>query len=353
MAAYTRLLDIIMGSPEEVPLQYRFMNIMQFAAVLSCTVCVIANTIFEIDTDTAILCAAGGIITSGLYYLSRIKRNHEISATIAILLYSLILLPGFWFSNGGTRSGIFFYYFVISGAIVIVLRNFKRIVVFFLNLVAFISLIAIEYKFPQYIIDSKSRHGTYSDLALDSIIVMILLTVMYFSIVRHYDAEHKRVQELLEMDELSGCYNRRYLVKRLEQLIEGYQTQGDIFSVMLIDLDDFKEVNDSYGHSVGDIVISEMGDFLKSNLSDEHCAARYGGDEFIVLMPGVSLPAAASLADELREKCRDRQWGDNQLGVTLSIGVIEYQGRGKDSIIQEVDNRMYGAKVAGKDRVVY
>jgi len=353
MATFYRLLDFIMGSPEEFPLQYRFLNIMQFATILGCTVCFIANSIYEIDIYTAYLCAAGMIMTSWLYYLSRKKRKHELSANILFLLFSLILLPGFWFLNGGTRSGIFFYYFIVSGAIVIVLRGFKRIFFFSLNLVAFISLIMIEYRFPQYIIDSKSRHVIYSDLALDSIIVMIMLTVMYFSIVRHYDAEHKRVKQLLETDELSNCFSRRYFGNCLDQLIEGHHTQGKIFSIMLIDIDDFKEVNDNYGHTAGDVLISEIGDFLKSNLSDKYCVARYGGDEFIVLMPDVSLNTAVSVADELCQKCRDRQWGTNKLGISLSIGVIEYEGSTKDHIIQEVDNRLYGAKMAGKDRIEY
>lgn len=353
MAALYRLFDFIMGSLEEFPLQYRFLNIMQCAAIAGCTICFIANTVYVIDIYTAVLCATGTIMTSGLYYLSRKKRRQELSATLSILSFSLILLPGFWFLNGGTRSGIFFYYFIVSGAIVTILRGFKRILFFFMNLAAFISLIMIEYKFPQYIIDSKSRNDIYSDLALDSIIVMIMLTVMYFSIVRHYDAEHKKVKELLETDELSSCFNRRYLEKRLDQLIEAYQTQGEVFSIMLIDIDDFKEVNDQYGHTAGDVLISEIGDFLKSNLSDKYCAARYGGDEFVVLMPGVSLHTAVSVADELCRKCSGRPWGTNQLGLTLSIGVMEYEGSAKDDIIQEVDNRMYGAKMAGKNRVVY
>lgn len=347
------MLDFIMGSPEEFPLQHRFLNIMHFAAILGCTVCLIANTLFEVDTYTACLCAAGGIMTSGLYYLSRIKRQLGLAAPLSILLFSLILLPGFWFLNGGTRSGILFYYFIVSGAIVIIMRGWKRILFFFMNLAAFIGLILIEYQFPQYIINAKSRHVTYTDLGMDSIIVMIMLTVMYFSIVRHYDAEHKRVKELLGTDELSNCYNRRYLDQRLDQLIEGHQTRGDTFSLMLIDLDNFKEVNDSYGHMTGDVIIREMGDFLKSSLSAKYCVARYGGDEFVVLMPDVPLKTAVTVADELRQKCSDHQWVAAQLAISLSIGIIEYEGSTREIVIQEVDNRMYGAKMAGKDRVAF
>jgi|GEM_PF-3296876 len=352
MARFYRLLDFIMGSQEEeIPLQYRFLNIMQFVTILSCTACFIENTIIDVDTYTAFLCAAGMIMTSWLYYLSRKKKQQELSATISFLFFSLILLPGFWLLNGGTHSGIFFYYFIVFGVIVIILQGFKRILFFLLNMAAFICLIMIEYKFPQYIIDSRSRNGAYSDLVMDSIIVIIMLSVMYFSIARNYNYEHKKVKELLETDELSNCFNRRYFGKRLDQLIEGHQIQGDIFSIMLIDIDDFKEVNDRYGHTEGDIMISEIGDFLKGNLSDKYCVARYGGDEFIVLMPDVSLNTAISVADKLRQKCSESRWGENELGLTLSIGVIEYEGSTKDDIIQEVDNRMYGAKMAGKDQI--
>jgi len=353
MSGIYLILDFIMGIPEEFPLQHRFLNIMQFAAILGCTVCLIENTLFDVDIYTAYLCAAGGILTSGLYYLSRIKRELDLSATLSVLLFSLILLPGFWFVNGGPRSGILFYYFVVSGAIIIIMRGWKRVLFFFMNLAAFTGLILIEYQFPQYIINAKSRNNTYADLAMDSTIVMIMLTIMYFSIVRHYDIEHKKVRELLETDELSNCYNRRYLDQRLDQLIEGHQTRGDTFSLMLIDLDNFKEVNDSYGHMTGDVLIREMGNFLKSSLSAKYCVARYGGDEFVVLMPDVPLKTAVAVAEELRQKCSDHQWAAAQLVISLSIGIIEYEGSTREIVIQEVDNRMYGAKMAGKDRVAY
>ncbi|MEN6349845.1 MAG: GGDEF domain-containing protein [Syntrophomonas sp.] len=353
MAKFYRFLDFIMDSSQECPLQYRFLNIMQFAAILGCTICFFANINYNIDVYTALLCAVGTIITSCLYFLSRKIKRHNLSATISTVFFSLILLPGFWFLNGGTRSGILYYYFVVSGAIVIIFRGVKRTVFFVLNLSAYIFLIMIEYKFPEYIIYSKSRSVTYSDLAMDSIIVMIMLTVMYFSIVRHYDAEHKKVNQLLETDELSNCFNRRYFGKRLDQLIETYQTKGNIFSIIIIDVDDFKDVNDRYGHTAGDLLITEIGYFLKSNLNDNFCVARYGGDEFIVLMPDVPLNAAVSVADELCGKCRNKKWVNNKQGITLSIGVIEYEESTKDNIIQEVDNRLYAAKNAGKNQIVY
>lgn len=353
MTGFYRFLDFIMDNVEECPLQYRFLNIMQFAAILGCTICFLANIYYNIDIYTAVLCGAGMIITSGLYFLSRKMRRHNLSAIISVIFFSLILLPGFWLLNGGTHSGILYYYFVASGAIVIILRGINRIVFFFLNLSAYIFLLVIEYKFPEYIIYSKSRSVAFSDLALDSIIVMIMLTVMYLSIVRHYDAEHKRVNQLLDIDELSNCFNRRYFGKCLDQLIEANQTKGNIFSIIIIDVDDFKDINDRYGHTAGDVLITEIGDFLKSNLSDRFYVARYGGDEFIVLMPDVPLSAAVSVADELCIKCRNRKWVDGQQGITVSIGVIEYDEDIKDNIIQEVDNRLYAAKNAGKNQIIY
>lgn len=353
MTRFYRFLDFIMDNSEECPLQYRFLNIMQFAAILGCTVCFLANIYYPIDIYTALLCATGMIITSCLYFLSRKMRRHNLAAIISILFVSLILLPGFSLLNGGTRSGILYYYFVASGAIVIILRGVKRIVFFFLNLLSYICLLIIEYAFPEYIIYSKSRSVAYSDLVLDSIIVMVMLTVMYLSIVRHYDAEHKRVNQLLDIDELSNCFNRRYFGKRLDQLIKANQTKGNIFSIIIIDVDDFKDINDRYGHTAGDVLITEIGDFLKSNLSDIFCVARYGGDEFIILMPDVSLSAGVSIADELCRKCRNKKWVNGQQTITVSIGVIEYEEGIKDNIIQEVDNRLYAAKNAGKNQIMH
>ncbi|MBN2705021.1 MAG: GGDEF domain-containing protein [Deltaproteobacteria bacterium] len=170
----------------------------------------------------------------------------------------------------------------------------------------------------------------------------------------------KKMQEVADMatiDELTGLFNRRALFSRLleEQSRALRYEQG--FSLLLIDIDDFKNINDQHGHQVGDGILKGLGSFFRQNLRDCDFPARFGGEEFICLLPSTSLEQAVLVADKLRKllshsTLSSRDGGVN-LKITVSIGAATFDGESDiDSLIKRADDALYLAKRRGKNQVV-
>lgn len=172
-----------------------------------------------------------------------------------------------------------------------------------------------------------------------------------------------RIQELAERDDLTGLYNRRYIVDALQRLKSGADRGGEPFSVCIVDLDHFKKVNDRYGHAVGDRVLVEFSrlardsirgmDFLAPNIADALELGRFGGEEFILLLPETGVEGARICAERLRE--RQENAGTHRPGahVTLSAGVAQYMpGESTENLLRRADHALYEAKKTGRNRVV-
>lgn len=157
-----------------------------------------------------------------------------------------------------------------------------------------------------------------------------------------------------DLDALTGLYNRTALYRELGARIRHAEQNGTPLSLILFDLDDFKEVNDLYGHAVGDETIATLSGLLRDRVRGSELAARYGGEEFILVLPGTRLAGAASRANFSRERIEERTFtaGGTSFGLTVSAGVAEWQeGMDAAALIALADRRMYEAKEAGKNRV--
>ena len=163
-------------------------------------------------------------------------------------------------------------------------------------------------------------------------------------------------------DPLTGIYNRRYLERRLADEIARASRYGMPFSVLLIDIDHFKRVNDIYGHQVGDLVLEGMAQLIVATLRTTDIVARYGGEEIMVILPGTPVKTAADLAERLRKIVEDASFEvpaelDREisaLGVTVSVGVGCFRPHPKamQDLIQGADKALYRAKHEGRNRVV-
>jgi two-component system cell cycle response regulator len=164
-------------------------------------------------------------------------------------------------------------------------------------------------------------------------------------------------------DPLTGIYNRRYIDRRLVEEIARAQRQNYRISFMFIDVDHFKQVNDKVGHQAGDDVLREVAARIKMELRVSDALARFGGEEFVVLLINAELPAAAMVADRIRAGVADKPFdlaGGQCLNVSVSIGVAVLDNYARDHAIEGVaqqlvasaDAALYQAKEAGRNRVV-
>jgi diguanylate cyclase (GGDEF)-like protein len=166
---------------------------------------------------------------------------------------------------------------------------------------------------------------------------------------------HQRIHELSITDGLTSLHNRRYLNTRLDQEWARSQRHGSSIAVLLSDIDNFKSVNDSYGHDRGDEVLRQVAAIFKRNARKEDLVARYGGEEFVVILPNTSMDAARQMAERICADARAEEypWMEDR-GATLSIGVAafpEAEFNNAEELIQAADQAMYKAKTSGKDKV--
>ncbi|RTR37057.1 GGDEF domain-containing protein [Shewanella canadensis] len=163
-------------------------------------------------------------------------------------------------------------------------------------------------------------------------------------------------------DSLMGIFNRRYLDRRLKDETERALNYSHPLSIFLIDIDHFKQVNDNYGHQVGDLVLKNIAQLIKHSLRESDVLARFGGEEFVVILPRTKDSTSYTLAERLRHVVADfkltlpREPDSEPLSinVTVSIGVAELNAQCKDCqcLIENADRALYQAKRNGRNRVI-
>lgn len=175
-------------------------------------------------------------------------------------------------------------------------------------------------------------------------------------LARSFQSMHARLAEQIGSDPLTGCLNRRSLEGRLRSDLRQARRRGSTVAVAAIDLDHFKDINDSRGHPVGDIVLQQIAGIMKVTARDTDSVARFGGDEFVILLPDTGWQGALTFAERLRRSVDEHAFGppDTPVHTTISIGVA--LGRGSDAtsadiLLKEADSALYKAKTAGRNRV--
>jgi diguanylate cyclase (GGDEF)-like protein len=203
-------------------------------------------------------------------------------------------------------------------------------------------------------IADRADGGVYT--AEDLAIVQGLVTPAALALARERQRRQAReYARAATVDPVSGLYNRRYFQTRLDQELHRMRRTGAPLALLMIDIDNFKHVNDEFGHVAGDALIADIGEILRRSVRVFDVCARFGGEEFLVLLPGSSARNAASTAERIRERierhrCRPTLWPG--LRVTASVGLaVANAGTTAHELIERADRALYAAKHAGKNRV--
>jgi len=197
-----------------------------------------------------------------------------------------------------------------------------------------------------------------------SSVIVILLIIFYFKYKEKKQVEklnrqleqkvEERTKELRKMvitDELTALFNRRHILELLETELEKAKRYGRNLSLIMMDLDFFKKINDSYGHQFGDEVLKKVGIILQHNTRNLDLVGRYGGEEFLLILPETDLKKAALVAEKLRQKIKNAEIKAGEFRLTASFGAAQFKDELSQQLIRRADKLLYKAKAEGRDRV--
>jgi diguanylate cyclase (GGDEF)-like protein len=187
-----------------------------------------------------------------------------------------------------------------------------------------------------------------------NLIALILLAYVAVVIAREQRQAREAAFRMSTIDPLTGLFNRTFFFAALDREIERSARSGRGFCLLMMDLDELKEINDRHGHFIGDRVIRGVGDAIRNGIRKIDIAARYAGDEFVVLLPETDPSGAYVLAEKVRLGVTDIGVADPPIRTSVSIGVVAYPGDGtsSDELMINADQAMYESKRAGKNRVM-
>jgi diguanylate cyclase (GGDEF)-like protein len=228
----------------------------------------------------------------------------------------------------------------------------------------FITLLTVLFtqliRVPLYLSTDVGLENAYKGASfLSSLVAPLVLTPIFsWYIVGVFFKIKKLESQLREQairDPLTGLYNRRYLADALKRELTRVKREGQSMSLIIADIDYFKKVNDTYGHEAGDQCLMAVAQLFAISCRGSDIACRYGGEEFLLVLPNTSNQTALQRAEEIREKCADLNvvYNDKTIRFTISLGVSAYpvDGEEHEEIIIKADNALYQSKQNGRNRV--
>ncbi len=170
-------------------------------------------------------------------------------------------------------------------------------------------------------------------------------------LLHELNKKNKILENLAVTDGLTGLYNHKYIIERLQKEIAEALRYSKPLSIIMMDIDYFKKVNDTYGHQTGDDVLVGVSDGLKETLREGDIAGRYGGEEFMLILTNTDLEGAIAGAERIRQLVGNLKWDIPELAVNISAGVATLKDENASQLIEHADNLLYKAKKGGRNRV--
>jgi diguanylate cyclase (GGDEF)-like protein len=180
-----------------------------------------------------------------------------------------------------------------------------------------------------------------------------ILSFAVILVIGHLRRQQLSLERYATVDELTGSPNRRVFLARLESEVDRCTRLGTRLSVVFVDIDHFKRINDDYGHQLGDAVLKGIFARLEESLRAYDFVGRYGGDEFVMALPGNDAEGGTAVAERLRESVQESGVGKASPPVTISLGVAQLeQGMNAEGLLKNADMALYRAKNGGRNRTV-
>jgi len=286
------------------------------------------------------------------YYIY--KKFNNIALSSAIVLYSLYILMFYLvFAGGVENTGPLWIYIVAPVSVFI--HGLKRGLI---DITIFITVVSAIMFTPIEFID----HAVYA-IEFKLRLIYSFLTVTFLSSLYEYSRaqSYKRIlelsnkyQQLAHLDPLTKLSNRRDAIRTLKQEQARVIRNKEPLAIILCDIDHFKKINDQFGHNIGDRVLVDLAQIFTNNVRKQDCIARWGGEEFIFILPQTSAYNANIIAEKIRQKIQDHSIShqNETIKVTVSMGIEQLAERHSiDEVINGADKSLYQAKNSGRNQI--
>ncbi|KOS04345.1 GGDEF domain-containing protein, partial [Paenibacillus polymyxa] len=161
-----------------------------------------------------------------------------------------------------------------------------------------------------------------------------------------------QLETMASTDPLTGLNNRRYFQDQLLASLASFRESRISFSLLIIDIDRFKSINDTYGHPVGDLVLTNLAELLQSMSRDRDIVARYGGEEFVIILPDNDQEEAIRTAERYRSTTASMDWGEYAITVSIGVATVKQEDT-EQTIVHQADLALYASKDGGRNRVTH
>jgi diguanylate cyclase (GGDEF)-like protein len=279
--------------------------------------------------------------------------NHDLAITLMmseVILHTLFVVP-----IVGWHAGFQYYLF---GAIPFSLFNNrfddKAIILVSIGLcIIFVTLVVITHDAPQTLALSASLIRIFNYINIVISFTAVGLISYYFRLASI--ALEQELEKLANTDSLTGLYNRRRMQEILEIQKSLSSRSGSNFTLIFVDIDHFKKFNDTYGHCCGDFILCEVAAFMRKHLRQEDALARWGGEEFLIMLPNTDIKGARTMAEKIRKAITEERFhlAGQDFSVTMTFGLTQHEDNASiDDSLKRADDALYKGKEAGRNLVM-
>lgn len=287
---------------------------------------------------------------------SSLSKKIIIAALTFSVVFSIICITtnNVFYDRLSYISQVILFIIIINLLIFLIKQTRNRVKNSGLSLLALIFMITTA--FNDITVNNGVINGKYNfqiGMFIFAFLETYVIAVKYSDEIKKLEKlkiENKIIYEKSIRDSLTNLYNRNYIEEILNKVMKNYINNRELFTVLMIDIDHFKSVNDNYGHPYGDEVLIKISEILKNNLSDKMYIGRYGGEEFIIIMPNIKKEEAKVIAEQIRNNISNFSWKDG-LKITISGGLYENHITEKQKCIENADKLLYAAKANGRNRI--
>lgn len=355
----------------QLPIRQRFFNIIFTCGFLvglaGIFACIQLGSSYEAIMVSATMTFAFPLLA---FFGIRSKKHQDKIINLSLAVVNFFIFPALYLTGGEIHCGIPGYFSLGIALTLFLSKGIPGIILTAAESVFYLFIFYVSWRFPAVCVDvpafaKANGVSNFAFQAISSNIFMVCIAIGILSkiIFNMYQKENrvvtesiKKVEEQSTVDPLTAVYNRRYMYSYLRERVNEAQSTGEPLSVVLFDIDKFKNLNDTYGHLLGDDVLKAISCLIRSSCREKEIVARYGGEEFLLILPGFTNEDAHARADNIR-KCISASRLSPDLPadkpVTISGGVATFEsGMNEEAMVKIADENLYIAKDTGRNRIV-